>query len=218
MKIFKVNEGAGVRFKCDIASKSPQWSPSRDEWDTFYLLQSIEGNEYAAFSNEQIIGGVADMIYLNIGKHPKSQSPVFAIRSIYLTDTGREVADYCPPIEETKGGWWKEKGLEVVRLRVQGWTDGFMAFTNPTFRSAELRSLVNIVGEAKKSEISYLPPDSTDCFILEHNYLNNIDGGCYNIGYNGNLRYYGIFKDWGGSNERDPKEFLKSNRFLLIVE
>ena len=129
MKQYKVNDDAATRFKCDIASPSPHWYPSRDEWDTFYLLQAIQGKTFAAFSNEQITGGVADMIYLHIGEQKHCRSQVLAIRSLYLTELAEEIPEYPPPIEETTGGWWKEQGMEVVRLRVQGWTDGFMAFT-----------------------------------------------------------------------------------------
>lgn len=76
---------------------------------------------------------------------------------------------------------------------------------------------VNIVGSVRREELPYLPKeDGSILFILEHNYLNNQDGGCYNIGANENLRYFGIFRQWGGSNHSNPKDFLTTNRFLIV--
>jgi hypothetical protein len=74
----------------------------------------------------------------------------------------------------------------------------------------------NIVGTVNASELSYIPKDYKGAFILEHNYLNNQDGGCFRINEDGDLMYHGIFRQWVYSSQRNPSDFLYTNRFLSI--
>lgn len=79
---------------------------------------------------------------------------------------------------------------------------------------------VNIIGEVSHNELPFLPTDREPIFILESSYLKNQVEGCWNISPdNKTLRYYGIFKTWGGSLERDTRipDFITQNRFLKIV-
>lgn len=128
LKIYKVKDNAYLLYSGNLSKGKPnQWYPSKDEFRTKEVFESIQGKEFPAFDN--ILHGFKDRIYLHIGKNPHCQSEVFAVSKDYLEDTGKTIKRYNPPTEESSpDAWWSKDGLKVVRLFVQGFTDGFMAF------------------------------------------------------------------------------------------
>jgi len=124
MKIYKVNSEAATIYYRSIDQQG-QWKPSADERLTQIVLTEIQGKEFPAF--HQIQASFEGRKNLHIGKNFSCKSEIFTIPESLIEEVG-EVEDYDPPIEETKSGWWKEQGFEVVRLFVAGFTDGFMAF------------------------------------------------------------------------------------------
>lgn len=137
MKLATVRFNAASFYQRETSHQLPASAGyTHDQWRWIGVLGAMEGKTFPVLENIQ--GGVQGSIYLLIDFDEvtsgtvtrKLYSQVAAI-STALIEKFEETSDPMPvtPTEESSpGAWWKEKGLEVVRL-VTPWTDRFMAFT-----------------------------------------------------------------------------------------
>lgn len=129
MRLCYVLPEAVRQYNKDCAKGNEQWIPTPEEKQSIHFMRRNKGVIFPVFDEGEISGGVEGLVYLYTDFQPHFKSKVYAISPKYISFILSDLTkDVSVPVEPDKG-WWTEKGLSVVRIKVEGFTDGFMAFT-----------------------------------------------------------------------------------------